>query len=67
MQTRRFEELLAKRSRIGHSDQEANELGRLFAEREGKPYSNASTLRAAARARRTRTLDRFRESVKPAA
>jgi hypothetical protein len=67
MQTRRFDELLAKRIRIGLSDQEANELGRLFAEREGKPYSNASTLRAAARARRTRALDRFRENVQPAA
>ena len=67
MQTRRFDELLAKRIRIGLSDQEANELGRLFAERAGKPYSNASTLRAAARARRIRAFDRFREFANRAA
>jgi hypothetical protein len=67
MQTRRFEELLAKRCRIGLSDQEANELGRLFAEREGRPYSNTSTQREDARAKRTGALERFREAVQPAA
>jgi hypothetical protein len=67
MQTRRFEELLAKRSRIGLSDQEANELGRLFAEREGRPYSNTSTQRSDARAKRSHALERFREAVQPAA
>jgi hypothetical protein len=67
VQTPRFEALLTKRNRIGLSDQEANELGRLFAEREGKPYSNASTLRAAARARRMRPLDRFRKAGQPPA
>jgi hypothetical protein len=67
VRTRRLEELLAKRNSAGLSDQEANELGRLLAEREGKAYSNASTLRAAARARRMRALDRFRKAGKPAA
>lgn len=33
---------MAKRGRTGLSDAEADELGRLFAEREGKPYSNAA-------------------------
>jgi hypothetical protein len=38
---RRIEELTEKRRETGLSDQEADELGKLFAEQEGKPYSNA--------------------------
>jgi hypothetical protein len=38
---KRIEELIAKRQETGLSDGEADELGKLFAEREGKPYSNA--------------------------
>jgi len=38
---KRIEELTDKRHRVGLSDDEADELGRLFAEQEGKPYSNA--------------------------
>ena len=38
---KRIEELTAKRREAGLSDAEADELGRLFAEQEGKPYSNA--------------------------
>jgi hypothetical protein len=38
---KRTEELIEKRQQVGLSDEEADELGRLFAEREGKPYSNA--------------------------
>ena len=38
---KRIEELSAKRQDTGLSDDEADELGKLFAEREGKPYSNA--------------------------
>ena len=38
---KRIEELIEKRHEVGLSDDEADELGRLFAEREGKPYSNA--------------------------
>ena len=38
---RRIEELSKKRHEVGLSDEEADELGRLFAEQEGKPYSNA--------------------------
>ena len=42
---KRVEELIAKRKDVGLSDDEADELGRLFAEREGKPYSNAKGLK----------------------
>jgi len=38
---KRVEELIAKRKEVGLSDDEADELGKLFAEKEGKPYSNA--------------------------
>jgi hypothetical protein len=38
---KRIEDLIAKRHDVGLSDAEADELGKLFAEREGKPYSNA--------------------------
>jgi hypothetical protein len=38
---RRIEELTQKRHDTGLSDEEADELGKLFAEQEGKPYSNA--------------------------
>jgi len=37
----RIQELTDKRHDVGLSDDEADELGRLFAEQEGKPYSNA--------------------------
>ena len=37
----RYEDLTAKRDSEGLSEEEADELGRLMAEREGKPYSNA--------------------------
>jgi GTP cyclohydrolase I len=45
MDQRLFRSLLKKRGRVGLSDAEADELGRLFAEQEGKPYSNAALLR----------------------
>lgn len=38
---KRIEELTRKRLETGLSDGEADELGKLFAEQEGKPYSNA--------------------------
>ena len=38
---KRIEELIDKRHEVGLSDAEADELGKLFAEKEGKPYSNA--------------------------
>ena len=38
---KRIEELTAKRHDVGLTDEESDELGQLFAEREGKPYSNA--------------------------
>jgi hypothetical protein len=38
---RRFDELTEKRDREGLSREEADELGRMYAEREGKPYANA--------------------------
>ncbi len=41
MDTQRLEELEKKRFDVGLTHEEANELGRLLAERAGKPYSNA--------------------------
>ena len=41
MDDERFEELKRKRRDEGLTDDEANELGRMFAEREGKPYTHA--------------------------
>jgi len=38
---KRVEELIAKRQKVGLTDEEADELGKAFADREGKPYSNA--------------------------
>ena len=37
----RYEDLIAKRDSEGLTEDEANELGRLMADREGKPYGNA--------------------------
>jgi hypothetical protein len=37
----RFRELTEKRDGPGLSNEEADELGRMMAEREGKPYGNA--------------------------
>ena len=39
----RLQELEQKRDSSGLTDAEANELGRLMAERDGKPYGNATT------------------------
>lgn len=44
MDERRWQELIHKRDTSGLTDQEANELGKMIAEREGKPYSNAAQL-----------------------
>jgi hypothetical protein len=41
MDDRRFEELERKRFRHGLTREEADELGRMMAEKEGRPYSNA--------------------------
>jgi hypothetical protein len=41
MDERRFQELVKKRDSEGLSDEEANELGRMIAERSGDAYSNA--------------------------
>jgi len=38
---RRFAELERKRDTEGLTDEEANELGRMIAAKEGRPYSNA--------------------------
>jgi hypothetical protein len=40
----RFKELSEKRFDSGLTDEEAEELGRMIAEREGKPYHNADDL-----------------------
>jgi hypothetical protein len=44
MDDERFAELKRKRDSEGLTDDEADELGRLMAEREGKPYSNADAV-----------------------
>ena len=41
MDEKRFQELEGKRFRGGLTREEADELGRMMAEKEGKPYSNA--------------------------
>ena len=41
MDATRFEELKKKRFEEGLSDEEADELGRMFAEQEGEQYANA--------------------------
>jgi len=41
MDEQRFQTLLKKREETGLNDDEADELGRMFAEREGGDYSNA--------------------------
>ncbi len=42
MNEERYWELIQKRGEMGLSRDEADELGRLMAERQGQPYSNAS-------------------------
>ncbi len=42
MDDQRFQELVHKRDTSGLTDQEADELGKMLAEREGLPYGNAS-------------------------
>ncbi len=42
MDENRFEELTRKRDTSGLTDEEADELGRMIAERDGVPYANAS-------------------------
>jgi hypothetical protein len=38
----RYDALMAKSSGVGLTDEEANELGRLMAEKEGRPYGSAT-------------------------
>ena len=45
MDQQRFEELVAKRDERGLTREEADELGRLLAERGGEPYANADDIR----------------------
>ena len=55
----RFDVLKTKGSSTGLSDSEANELGRMMAELEGKAYSNGAQLRARSRVRRERAHRRL--------
>jgi len=48
MDAQRYEELVHKRDDVGLSDQEADELGRMIAERDGAEYENADTVQAEA-------------------
>lgn len=43
METQRLEELEKKRFDVGLTHEEANELGRLLAQRAGRPYGNAES------------------------
>lgn len=45
MDEQRFEELSRKRFKTGLTRDEADELGRMLAEKEGKPYGNADDLK----------------------
>ena len=56
MDRRRMQTLEAKRGTIGLSDDEASELGHLFAEAAHKPYADADMERRA-RARRERSQE----------
>jgi hypothetical protein len=40
----RYQELMDKRDRVGLSNEEASELGRMIAERMGKPYRGPEDL-----------------------
>ena len=40
----RYQELMGKRDRVGLSNEEASELGRMIAERMGKPYRGPEDL-----------------------
>lgn len=44
MDTTRYEALTAKRDDVGLTDDEADELGRMMAELEGREYENADTV-----------------------
>jgi hypothetical protein len=46
MDASRYEELTVKRDDVGLTHAEADELGKLMADREGAEYENAETLRA---------------------
>jgi hypothetical protein len=46
MDTTRYEALTVKRDDVGLTDEEADELGKMVAELEGRAYENADTLRA---------------------
>ncbi|SRR6266498_3880959 len=64
----RLEELSEKRRRSGLSEAEADELGRILAEREGRPYSNSSSGRAGAEEPEPRARghsERFLSSSRP--
>ena len=68
MATSRFDELERKRDDVGLTDDEANELGRLMAERAGRPYGNAETRvhhDAGPHAWKAAERDRQQEGVQP--
>jgi hypothetical protein len=45
MDQARYDELIRKRDTVGLTREEADELGRLIAESEGEPYSNADEVK----------------------
>jgi hypothetical protein len=44
MDDQRYSELMEKRNHVGLSEAEANELGRMIAEKMGKPYQGYSDI-----------------------
>lgn len=59
----RFDELQRKRDTAGLSAEEADELGRMMAEREGKPYSNADSEGGREQADRQAQESEYREAA----
>ena len=67
MDRTRYEELLKKRETVGLTREEADELGRLLAELEGRPYSNADTVESPDQGPIVRRDDRSFRGPKPEA
>jgi hypothetical protein len=58
MDQARYEELIRKRDTVGLTRKEADELGRLLAESEGRPYGNADEVETADEGPNVRRDDR---------
>ena len=63
MDRERFEELKRKAAGEGLTDEEAAELGRLYAEERGEPYQDSSSMREAAASSEDQESEDRREQV----